>query len=73
MRQTKKILVFTLIFIFAALTTISNSQKGEPETATLIINADQDQFKITNTSTDISQSIWASAFTAVTGWAKTAP
>lgn len=46
MKQTQKIFILTLMFIFAALTTASAPQKDEPEKATLIINADQDQFKI---------------------------
>jgi len=46
MKQTKKILLFTLIFIFAALPTTSNSQKDNPNTATLIINADQAKLEI---------------------------
>lgn len=46
MKQTKKILLFILIFIFAALTNASAPQKDNPDTAALIINADQGQFKI---------------------------
>ncbi len=46
MRHTKKIFIFNMIFIFAVFSAPSASQGESQKTATLIINADQDSFKI---------------------------
>jgi len=46
MKKTQTIFTLTLIFIFAALFSTSAPQKDDSNTATLIVNADQGQFKI---------------------------
>lgn len=46
MKQTQKFYAFILIFIFAVFSAHSAPQKNKQKTTTLIINADQGQFKI---------------------------